>query len=123
MSRPADNGNGRVARSGRPVWDEQEAGAFSNRDANFVERESGALDGSAPGWTGTGAPEALTAGQEILGQIRELDAALHTVTFTDGTVYAIDEQFNMGGFTAGEWVRLTAGAYGVIREMTPQAKQ
>lgn len=81
---------------------------------------------SAPGWAGEGADETdapLRPGQEVIGQIRDLDAVLRTVTLADGTAYAIDEQFNMGGFAVGEWVRLTAGPHGIIREMAPQPAQ
>lgn len=127
MSHHSQDRTARADRSAEGLWDEQQRGVLSNRDANFVERHADTLDEHADlGWKGgqqVGAPSALQPGQELSGEILELDSSLHTVTLANGEVYAVDSDFNMGGFAQGERVRLTGGRDGLIRSMTPEPKQ
>ena len=96
-------------------------------NANFVGRHADTPEDHADlSWKGGqqgGAPSALQPGQELFGEILELDGNLHTVTLANGEVYAVDSDFNMGGFDQGERIRLTAGRDGLIRSMTPEPKQ
>lgn len=127
MSHSSQDRTARADHAAEGLWDEQEGGVLSNRDANFVERHAGTLDEHADlGWKGGqhgGAASALRPGQELSGEILELDGSLHTVTLANGEVYAVDADFNMGGFAQGERVRLTAGRDGLILSMTPEPKQ
>lgn len=79
--------------------------------------------GNEQAWEKAFTGAALQPATEVAGEILELDPVLHTVTLVGGEVYALDEEFNMGGFSRGERVRLTPGGDGVIRAMTPELKQ
>ena len=65
MSHHSQDRTARADRSAEGLWDEQQRGVLSNRDANFVERHADTLDEHADlGWKGgqqVGAPSALVA--------------------------------------------------------------
>jgi hypothetical protein len=112
MDRPSQRS--KAKRVGDGMWDDRAGEAIPGAHDDGPTWEISAV---------AGADGSLQPGAEVAGEIAELDPVLHTVTLAGGEVYAVDEEFNMGGFARGERVRLTPGINGVIRAMTPEPTQ